>query len=336
MTSGIEPRTRGISLLAAFSLLLVLSACHPSPQAADDDEETAPANPVMVVTAARAEVVPLQEEMNLLGRTVATHHVIIRAPTAGRVTAMKLVTGDWVKKGEIVAHVINREIEAAEAGLAVAQKIDPDNAKALQHSVDHYTHSAGIPVRAPDSGIVSQPPVTSGQVVGDLDPIADLIDPRSLYVEANVPLTELHELTPGMAASVFSPMRPRKAYQARMVAVLPNFDAATASSTVRLDFTGSERILEAGAPVTVRIVTERDPQAVSIPQSALFQDSGTERFHVFTVGPDKYAHRTEVSVGIRQGKLAQVTSGIKPGDLVITSGGYTLSDGLRVEVAQEK
>jgi len=336
MTLGGARPARGISWWPALALLLVLSACHRSPQSTDDEEENAPANPTMVVTAVRAEVAPLQEELNLLGKTVATHHVIIRAPTAGRVTGMKLVTGDWVKKGEVVAYVINREIEAAEAGLAVAQRIEPDNAKSLQHSVERYTHSAGIPVRAPDSGIVSQPPVTGGQVVGDLDPIADLIDPRSLYIEANVPLTELHELTPGMAASVYSPMRPRQAYPARMAAVLPNFDTATASSSVRLDFTGDERILEAGSPVTVRIVTERDPAAVSIPQSALFQDPGSDRFHVFTVGPDKFAHRTEIRVGIRQGRSVQITSGIRPGDLVITSGGYTLSDGLRVEVAQDK
>lgn len=336
MTFGKARRTHSICRLLVLAVLLALSACHPSPQPADEDEETAPANPTMVVTAARAEVTPMQEELKLLGKTVATHHVIIRAPTAGRVTGMKLVTGDWVNKGQVVAHVINREIEAAEAGLAVAQKIDPANAKSLAHSVDRYTHSGGIPVRAPDSGIVSQPPVTSGQVVGDLDPIADLIDPRSLYVEASVPLTELHEITPGMQASVFSPMRPRRAYPARMVAVLPNFDAATASSTVRLDFASSERILEAGSPVTVHIVTERDPAAISVPQSALFQDPGTERFHVFTVGPDKYAHRTDVTVGIRQDKRIQITSGVHAGDLVITSGGYTLSDGLRVEVAQDK
>jgi membrane fusion protein, multidrug efflux system len=336
MTVRIARRARAISWLAVLALMFIMSGCHQSPQAADDDEETATANPTMVVTAVPAEVMPMQAELNLLGKTVATHHVIIRAPTAGRVSGMKLITGDWVNRGEVVAHVINREIEAAEAGLAVAQKIDPDNAKALAHSVDHYTHSAGIPVRAPDSGIVSQPPVTSGQIVGDLDPIADLIDPRSLYVEASVPLTELHELTPGMTASVFSPMRPRKAYPARMVAVLPNFDSATASSTVRLDFASSERILEAGSPVTVHIVTELEPAAISIPQSALFQDPGTERFHVFTVGPDKYAHRTEVTVGIRQGNRAEVTSGVHAGDLVITSGGYTLSDGLRVEVAQDK
>ena len=88
----------------------------------------------------------------MLGKTVATRHVIIRSPTAGRVTGMKLVSGDSVRKGQVVAHVVNREIEAAEAGLAVARKIDPQDAPRLTASVGRYNHSAGIPVVAPEPG----------------------------------------------------------------------------------------------------------------------------------------------------------------------------------------
>jgi len=39
-------------------------------------------------------------------------------------------------------------------------------------------------------------------------------------------------------------------------------------------------------------------------------------------------------VGLRDRDRVQVTDGIKVGDLVITSGGYALSDGLGVRVAQ--
>jgi len=37
-----------------------------------------------------------------------------------------------------------------------------------------------------------------------------------------------------------------------------------------------------------------------------------------------------VATGIRTPAEVQVTQGLKPGDLVITSGGYALSDGLEV------
>ena len=321
--------------LLPIALAVALAACHPAfDNSTDEDENPQVSSATMVVTAARAEVAPMEQRLQLLGKTVATHHVIIRAPTAGRVMGMKLVTGDSVAKGQVVAYVLNREIEAAEDGLAVAQKIEPENAERLAESVKRYTHSPGIPVRAPDAGIVSQPPVTTGQVVGDLDTIADLIDPRSLYVEANVPLSQLHVLTPGMQAEVLSPLRPGSPVPARIVARLPTFDASTATSTVRLDFTGSERIQEAGSPVLVHVVTSSAPAAIVIPDAAVFQDPGLDRYHVFTIGPDKRARRTDVSVGIREGQRVQITNGIKAGELVITSGGYALSDGLRIEVEQ--
>jgi multidrug efflux pump subunit AcrA (membrane-fusion protein) len=297
-------------------------------------ESAAQPSPVLLVSAARAEVHPMTSELRLLGKTVAMRHVIIRAPTAGRVTGMKLASGDSVRKGQIVAHVVNREIEAAEAGLEVARKIDPQDAAALSASVGRYNHSAGIPVVAPESGVVSQPPVTSGQMVADLDTLVDLIDPASLYVDTSVPLSQLSLVRPGMAATVTTPFRPGVEFPARVAAILPNFDAASASSAVRTDFTGAERIAEAGAPVEVRVEVASAPDAIVVPAAALFQDQGADRYHLFVIGADGRAHRTDIKAGLRDRDLVQVTAGIKAGDLVVTSGGYALSDGLGVRVAQ--
>lgn len=325
---------RAAAILAAAIATALLAGCGGEKKA--EDEDAKPSNPVLLVSAARAEVHPMTSELRLLGKTVATHHVIIRAPTAGRVMGMKLVSGDTVRKGQVVAHVINREIEAAEAGLAVARRIDPKDAPSLGASVDRYdrSRSAGIPVIAPESGVVSQPPVTSGQMVADLDPLADLVDPASLYVDTSVPLSQLSLVKPGMAATVTTPFRPGVEFPARVAAILPSFDATSASSSVRTDFIGRERIAEAGAPVEVRVETASAPDAIVVPVAALFQDQGVDRYHVFVIGADGRVHRTEIKVGLRDRDRVQVTDGIKLGDLVVTSGGYALSDGLGVRVAQ--
>src|SRR3984957_12112843 len=147
---------RTIAIFAAMLAIAtaLLSGCGGG-KAADDEDSKPPANPTLLVSAARAEVHPMTSELRLLGKTVATRHVIIRSPTAGRVIGIKLVSGDPVRKGPLIAHVVNREIEAAEAGLAVASKIDPQDAPRLSASVGRYNHSVGIPVVAPESGIVS-------------------------------------------------------------------------------------------------------------------------------------------------------------------------------------
>jgi multidrug efflux pump subunit AcrA (membrane-fusion protein) len=323
------------AILAAALATAVLASCNGNK--GGGEEEAAPANPTLLVSAARAELHPMKTELRLLGKTVAVRHVIIRAPTAGRVTGMKLVSGDSVRKGQVIAHIINREVEAAQAGLAVARQIDPQDAPGLDASVGRYNRSriAGIPVVAPESGTVSQPPVTSGQMVADLDPLVDLIDPKSLYVDTSVPVSQLSLVRPGMTATVTTPFRPGVEFPARVDAILPNFDAASATSSVRTDFTGTDRIAEAGAPVEVRVETASAPDAIAIPSAALFQDQGENRYHVFAIGADGRAHRTEIKVGLRDGDLVQVTDGLKVGDLVVTSGGYALSDGLAVRVSQE-
>jgi multidrug efflux pump subunit AcrA (membrane-fusion protein) len=99
---------------------------------------------------------------------------------------------------------------------------------------------------------------------------------------------------------------------------------------VRIEFTATQRIAEAGAPVEVAVTVAAVPDAIVIPVAALFADTGGA-YHVFVAGADGRAHRTAITIGIRSGTLVQVTSGMNAGDLVITSGGYALADGLQVE-----
>ena len=228
--------------------------------------------------------------------------------------------------------MINREIEAAEHGLEVAQQIDPAEAAALARSVNRYARGPGIAVTAPENAIVSQRLVSSGQIVTDQEPLADLIDPKSIYVEAAVPVDDISLVRPGMSATVTSPLDPGVDFPARVTALSPSFTQGAATSPARLDFVGPRTITEAGAPVEIRVTTKSAPNAIVIPSAALFEDAANDTFYVFVAGPDGKAHRTTVAIGIRNTNEVQITSGLTAGQLVITSGGYALSDGLQVKV----
>ncbi|MGH7932424.1 MAG: efflux RND transporter periplasmic adaptor subunit, partial [Candidatus Binataceae bacterium] len=288
---------------------------------------------VMSVTGARVRVAPIRAEIRLLGTTVAQRHISLRAPTAGRVIGFNLRNGDRVRRGEVVGHVLSREVEAAENGLAVAQRIDPAEAASLARSVKPYTHSRGVPVTVPENAVVAQPLVSSGQMVADLDPLADLIDPRSVYVEASVPIGDLSMVKPGMSATVTSPLGPGVEYRARVAALSPSFSQSGASSPARIEFSGGERIVQAGAPVEVMVTTAYVAGALVIPPAALFQNAATNGYYVFVAGNGDRAQRTPITIGIRTAGKVQVTAGLQRGDIVITSGGYALSNGLKVSVA---
>ncbi len=320
---------RSLALLAAVAALI--AACH---RAASDDQGTEATAPTLAVSVATVGTAPMNKTLRLLGTTAATHQVVLRAPVGGRVTGMHLKIGDRVKKNEQVGRVLSLEVEAARQGLAVAKKIDPQDAPRLEQSVNKYGHAnGGIPVVAPEGGVVSAPPVVAGQVVAYLDPLADLVDPNSVYVDTAVPAENVHDISVGMPATVKSPLKPNVEMPARVAAILPNFNAGSATSPVRIEFTGPDRIVESGAPTETTVTTHSVPDAIVIPAAALFQDDDGG-FHVFTVGKDERAHRVPVTLGIRNRDQVQVTSGLAPGDVVITSGGYALSDGLKVSVEQ--
>jgi multidrug efflux pump subunit AcrA (membrane-fusion protein) len=327
-------RRAGMAIALMITLAFAVGGCHLGNRTADSDDDSAapPATAVtMAVSAAQVTVAPMRRELRLLGTTVAARHLQLRAPSAGRVLGFNLQNGDRVHRGEVIAHVLNREVEAALNGLAVARRLDPAEAPALAQSVGRYSHGGGVAVVAPEDGIVAQRLVSTGQMVNDMDPLADLIDPRSVYVEAAVPIDDLASISPGMAATVTSPVIPGTTMAARIAALSPSLSPNGATSPARIEFTADQRITQAGAPVEISVTIASVPDAIVIPVAALFADTGGG-YHVFVAGADGRAHRVAIATGIRSGDLMQVRSGLRAGDRVITSGGYALSDGLNVKV----
>ena len=151
----------------------------------------------------------MTSELRLLGKTVATRHVIIRAPTAGRVIGNETGQRRFGAQGP-GRRARNQSRDRSGGGRARGCEQDRSAGRAgaacvgraLQSQLREYRWSRR------KSGIVSQPPVTSGQMVADLDTIVDLIDPASLYIDTSVPLSQLSLVRPGMAATVTTPFRP--------------------------------------------------------------------------------------------------------------------------------
>ena len=323
----------GLSPVIATAVLLsalFTSGCRANSAHGETTEKSA-TEPVLAVGAARVMVMPMRQETTLIGTTAAMTHLMVRAPTTGRVAGFTLLSGDRVRRGEVIAHIISREQEAAQAGVDVARRIEPGEAAALEKAVKRYASGAGIPVVAPENAIVAQSLISPDQMVNYLDPLVSLVDPKSIYVEAQVPINVLGAVKAGMPATITSPLSPGKRYPARVVALSPSFATGGTVAPARIDFTGKARIMESGAAVEVHVTTAFAPAALVIPAAALFRDAARGVHYVFVVGRDGRAHRTVISVGIRNPSLVQVTRGLRRGELVITSGGYALSDGLRVK-----
>jgi multidrug efflux pump subunit AcrA (membrane-fusion protein) len=89
--------------------------------------------------------------------------------------------------------------------------------------------------------------------------------------------------------------------------------------------------LRAGTSVHVAIVAATIDGATLIPATAILpgEEGGTI---VMVVDDKEVAHQRKVEIGVREPELVQVTSGLEPGERVITVGGLGLADKAKVRV----
>jgi hypothetical protein len=72
---------------------------------------------------------------------------------------------------------------------------------------------------------------------------------------------------------------------------------------------------------------------LTVPVGAVYKTPEGADF-VLLAGADGKAHQTKVKIGIRNKELAEIETGVKEKDPVITAGGYALPDGTKIKVEE--
>ncbi|MDE6769339.1 MAG: efflux RND transporter periplasmic adaptor subunit, partial [Muribaculaceae bacterium] len=116
-------------------------------------------------------------------------------------------------------------------------------------------------------------------------------------------------------------------YQGKIVSISGVIDPTTGSAQAKADFPNPDGMLRSGNTGQVLIPTIHN-STIQIPQSATYEIQDM-RF-VYVVGDSAKLHSTPITVAPENdGKNYIVTSGLKPGDVIVTEGvGITAKDGL--------
>ncbi|AFM43091.1 RND family efflux transporter, MFP subunit [Desulfosporosinus acidiphilus SJ4] len=99
----------------------------------------------------------------------------------------------------------------------------------------------------------------------------------------------------------------------------------TVAVTIRLDKVPAE--LKPGYSVTIQAIVATKKGVLAVPLEALFQEGSKN--YVYRI-QDGHLHKTEVKVGIGNDTDQEITSGLKPGDLIVLNPTNELSEGLAV------
>jgi membrane fusion protein (multidrug efflux system) len=181
---------------------------------------------------------------------------------------------------------------------------------------------------APISGVVAQRMVKVGNLIGLNAPAFRVVDISQLEGVLNVPERELATLRPGMPLRMVVDAVPGEVFVGRVDRISPVVDSGSGTFRVVCAFEGGGT-LRPGMFGRIEVVYDERVDALTMPRVALLDDEGEPA--VFVVRDGK-AVRVPVELGYVNGELAEVRSGLKEGEDVVTAGKVAIRDGSEVEV----
>ena len=330
-------------LLAAAFLALSLAACSDDPEAGPGGGAGGPPGGMQLpVEAVTVVPQPLEGGLETVGSLRADESAEISAEVPGRITRIHFAEAGRVNAGaplftldsdtaraalaEAEANLANSRSAAARAAQLIDQQLiarsDYDTLRA-QQAVDQArvasarTAVSKMTLRAPFAGAVGLREVSVGDYVSAGQSLVTLVRTDPIEVDFSVPETELASLRQGQRIQVQVDAYPGETFGGEVVAIAPQIDRDSRSVRLRARIANPDGKLRPGQFARLQMQSGGDATALLVPEAALMQQ-GEERF-VYTVVDGK-ANRVVVQTGTRLPGMVEVTSGLAPGDIVITAG----------------
>jgi RND family efflux transporter MFP subunit len=119
-------------------------------------------------------------------------------------------------------------------------------------------------------------------------------------------------------------------YPGTVYAISPTVDPKTGTITVEARFPNPDGLLRPGGFASVRVVVERRPNAVLVPQTAIVKSQGVDT--VYVVDAKNVAALRTVTLGPQYQQSFVVQSGLSAGDRVVVEGTQKVRPGEKVVI----
>ena len=146
-------------------------------------------------------------------------------------------------------------------------------------------------------------------------------------------------IAPGRTVRLTSDAFPDRVVTGRITAISPDVDSATRNVRVEATVANSDEALHPGMFVRVEVILPEAKKVLVIPATSILYAPYGDSVFVVTehkaAGSDKAQHLLEqrfVQLGMSRGDLVAVTSGLKAGEVVVSSGAFKLRKGMAVTV----
>ena len=323
-----------------------------------------PAQTVSTITVAPSSWTP---GIEAIGTANAKNGVDLTVQLNGIVQTINFKANQDVKQGDVLLEM-ESSIEKADVAAAKAESVLADQnlkrAQSLRTSgfgtvSDADTTEATASAKkaavvksqavldqkivvAPFNGIIGISKVDLGQYLTPGTVIATLQQVDTMRVDFTIPELSLPMIKLGQTIKLGQGMDALD-FTGVITGIDPKIDPSTRLVSVRAEVENPDHKLTPGQFVQVRVELPKEDNIITLPQTTIV--SSLYGDYVFTVRPAEQkegeeskegenlvAQQVFVKIGRRFGEVAEITSGIKEGDVVITAGQNKLTAGISVKI----
>lgn len=297
------------------------------------------------------------EQVEVVGTVQAYESIDVSARVTEVVEQVEFTDGQTVEKGQMLVKLSSAEDEARLAGaqaqlaehereLERLRKLAASGAVssvlveeretlaevARRQMQEVQARLADRRVLAPFRGVLGLRTISPGTLIAPGAVITTLDQIDQVRLDFPVPEVFLAELQTGMTLRARSAAYSDRVFAGKVVQINSRVDPATRAVVVRADIDNADHALRPGMLLTATV--SRTPRrAPAVPERALAPVY--RQVYVFVVKEVEGIPRAErrlVETGLRKTGFVEITSGVKPGERVVTDGYMSLTDGAEVEV----
>lgn len=297
-------------------------------------------------------------DFEVSGSFLPIHELTLQAEGQGKVVALEIRTGDFVRAGQVMARlddelllsqlklavaakekaqadlnkyegllkadaISSQQVEEAKLGL---KKAETDVAT-LKKQLEYTT------IKAPVQGTINRRFIEIGSLVMPGTTIAEIVDVSRLKFLANVSESEAANIRTGHQVEVVSTLFPGVIYSGKVTSVGVKADDARRFPVEIEIVNNPEHQLRAGMFGTARFGTGVPRETLLISRNSIVGSIKNPRVYVIE---GEIAMMKDIRIGASSDYQVEVIAGLKEGELVVTSGQINLENSARVKIVNQK
>ena len=334
------------AILVAFILYPKLKPTEKGPQISSPKKSS-----ILPVEAKIIKPRSIENAIKITGAILANESVELRSEISGKIDHIYFQEGQRIKKGDLLLAINDDEILAQAERLRYTKKLNEDMEYRQRQLLEKEAISreeyeialttlnttqsdikerearlAKYKLYAPFDGIIGLRQVSEGSYISPSDLIANLYNINPIKIDFSVP-GKYSPLVDKGDTIRFDIEANDETFTGVIYAVEPQIDPQTRTLPIRAICRNDKEELVPGQFVNIDYTLSVLPDALMVPSEAVIPEMNSHKIFVYKNGKAK---QQSVTIGVRTDKDVQITSGINPGDTVITTGILQVKEGMAV------